>query len=202
VSSTVAAVPVFMLPYIDVRLVSSSGGEINDAALQSFAASGATLQRRGDANPVARVQTDTQTGRKSWISLGDGKVRMFFEPDRVVAGIYDLTLAATGTWQDSAGAVSDREVDFRFTLVDPQAEVVSPFNANRPGVDVHVANTIAGNTYIDVIFRPTPGAGLDYASILDAGQEFTLTGLSGITAARPARWKSSSTTTGWPAAWC
>ena len=35
-----ANVPVFMIPYIDVRLVPSATGEINDATLQSFAASG------------------------------------------------------------------------------------------------------------------------------------------------------------------
>jgi len=30
--------------------------------------------------------------------------------------------------------------NFSFELVDPKAEVVSPSNANRPSVDVHVAN--------------------------------------------------------------
>ncbi|MBL8335376.1 MAG: hypothetical protein JNM97_01270, partial [Rhodoferax sp.] len=178
-SSTVSAVPVFMLPYIDVRLVSSSTGQINDAALQSFAASGATLQRRGDSNALTRVVSDNN-GRKSWISLGDGKVRMFFEPAGVTAGTYTLTLAtAAASWQDSTGANADRNVTFSFTLVDPVAEVVSPFSANRPAVDVHVANA-AGTTYLDVMFRPTPGAGLDYASILDSGQEFTLSGLGTV----------------------
>jgi hypothetical protein len=45
---------------------------------------------------------------------------------------------------------------------------------------VNVANSQSPSRYIDVVYRATPGAGLDYESILDAGQEFSFTA-GGIT---------------------
>jgi hypothetical protein len=43
-----------------------------------------------------------------------------------------------------------------------------------------VANAAGGNAAIDVVFNAAPGASLDYASILDAGLEFEVDGLTGL----------------------
>ncbi|MBK8118785.1 MAG: hypothetical protein IPK39_05845 [Sulfuritalea sp.] len=172
-----------MIPYLDVRLVASTSGEIDDATLQSFATSGATLLRKDSTDPIVA----DSTGLKSWISLGAGKLRLFFNPKdannapNFKAGIYTLTVAPTTAWQDSAGAASETNKSFSFELVDPTAEVTSPFSDNRPSVDVHVANqAAAGTVYIDLVYRATPGAGLDFQSILDDGQEFDLAGMAAV----------------------
>jgi hypothetical protein len=181
-ASTVAAIPVFMVPYLDVRLVPSATGEIDDATLQSFATSGAALFRKDSVNPISKVADGP--GKKSWILLGDGKVRLFFDPadSNLVSGVYTLKVA--NAWQDSSGAASDANKSFAFELVDPKADVVGPFSTTRPAMDVHVANAGGGNAYIDVTYKATPGAALDYDSILDGdsttGFEFTVTGLSGL----------------------
>ncbi|MBL8479815.1 MAG: hypothetical protein JNK59_10955, partial [Sterolibacteriaceae bacterium] len=77
-ASTVATIPVFMVPYIDVRLVSSATGEIDDATMQSFATSGAALFRKDSVDPISKVSDGA--GKKAWISLGEGKLRLFFNP--------------------------------------------------------------------------------------------------------------------------
>ncbi|MBV5331798.1 hypothetical protein JZU69_05435, partial [bacterium] len=179
VASTVS-VPFFMLPYIDVRLVASSSGEIDDASLASFVASGITLFRKESSSDVAISALTAASNQKSWISLGDGKIRLFFNPTGITAGSYVLTLGASSAWHDSSGSASSEDTNFAFTLVDPQMQVVSPFADSQPSVDVNVANKTAGNAYIDVVFKATPGSSLDYASILDAGLEFAIAGLSGL----------------------
>jgi hypothetical protein len=138
-------VPSFMIPYVDVRLVPSTTGEIDDATLQSFAASGVTLFRKEQSGDVeiSRLNPAANSNQKSWISLGGGKVRLFFDPldsDGIKAGVYTMTVAANAAWQDSAGAASDQDKTFSFTLVNPTAEVVSPVSSTRASVDVHVAN--------------------------------------------------------------
>jgi hypothetical protein len=193
-TSTVAAIPVFMVPYIDIRLVASSSGEIDDATLQSFVAAGVTLFRKdlaGDRaiSPLNQAAinainaTATSHDWKTWISMGDGKLRLFFDPSDsdLTAGVYAMTVAASSSWHDSSGAASDEGKTFSFTLVDPQAKVIAPFGDEQPSVDVHVANQIigsGGHAYVDVVFKATPGASLDYESILDPGLEFDITGLS------------------------
>ena len=159
---------------MDVRLIPSTGGEIDEATLQSFAASGMTLFRKeeiGGDVPINALAAGTN--QKPWISLGDGKVRLFFNSAGVEAGVYVLTVATTAAWQDSAAAASNTNKSFSFELVDPKAEVASPFSSNNPSVDVHVANAQSPNRYIDVVYKATPGAALDYESILDSGQEST-----------------------------
>jgi hypothetical protein len=177
--NTVTGIPLFMLPYLDIRLVPSAGGEIDEATLQSFAASGAMLLRKDQNVAIAQVASGT-ANRKPSIALGDGKVRLFFEPAGVSAGEYVLKVATTGAWRDSAEAASDTNQSFSFSVVDPTAEVAAPFSGTRPSIDVNVANVTSGNAFIDVIYRAAPGAGIDYASILDSGQEFDVTGLAGL----------------------
>jgi len=82
-AAATSSVPVFMMPYIDLRLVPSTTGEINDATLASFAASGVTLFRNGTVQ-INRLTPGTN--QKSYVSLGDGKVRMFFDPTGIQAG--------------------------------------------------------------------------------------------------------------------
>ena len=182
VASTVASIPVFMVPYIDVRLVPSVSGEIDDATLQSFAASGATLFRIESSGNKQISQLAAALNKKPWVSLGGGKLRLFFDPndsDGITAGAYTLTVAANAAWQDSADATSDQDKSFSFTLVDPIAEVVSPVSATRPSVDVHVANAPAAMPSSTGVKGAT-GASVDYASILDEGQ-IHLGGLAGLT---------------------
>ncbi|MBT8438744.1 MAG: hypothetical protein KJO91_03385, partial [Gammaproteobacteria bacterium] len=177
-------VQLFMIPYIDVRLIASADGEIDDAAMQSFAAAGVTLLRKETSGDVEiSLMTDSaDEPQKTWISLGDGKLRLFLDPndsDGITAGTY--VLLVENTWEDSSGATSDEGKTYSFTLVDPEAQVSSPFTDNAPAIDVNVANKViaddGGNAFIDIIYKATPGSSLDYASILDAGQEFSIAGI-------------------------
>jgi hypothetical protein len=72
-AASTVAVPVFMIPYIDVRLVPSTSGEIDDATLQSFAASGVTLLRKeqgGDRDLSRLAPAAGDTDRKASLGLG------------------------------------------------------------------------------------------------------------------------------------
>jgi hypothetical protein len=162
-----------LVPYVDMKLVASSGAQIDDARLQSIATQGAIALRRG-TTPIPST---------SAMALGNGTIRYFFDGVEMVEGVYTVESAA-GVWQDSSGATNDAKT-YSFQVVLPRAEVGAPFSAPLPTdptiryVDVNVANALAGSPYIDVTFTPTPGAALDYASIFDPEQEFSIS--AGIT---------------------
>jgi hypothetical protein len=80
-------------------------------------------------------------------------------------------------WSDTAGP-NIASVG-SFTVVQPEASVATPFDSTPAGstsVDVTTANKAVGadnKLYIDVTFAATPGATLDYASIMDSQAEFS-----------------------------
>ena len=179
--NTVSALQVILAPYVDVRLVSSTGAEINEATLRSLAIAGATLTRLGQNASQNRqfdlLQDDAHAFKRSMLALGGGNVRIFFDPadaDGFVAGSYVLTLGLTASWTDSAGKASEQGQTLAFSIVDPVADLAAPFSGSRPAVDVHVANMGITRAYVDVIFTPTAGTSIDYASIMDAGPEFSV----------------------------
>ena len=176
-----------LAPYIDVIFVPGIGATINQASIQSILAAGAaalSIERR-NGQSVAAVTLRTN---EPVMYLGNETFR-YFLADTVAAGDYTVQLAGA-KWKDSAGVASSTnnntaaEADFK--VVTPTAEVVGPFTADHPSLDVNVLNAqtfdhdndsgTAARYYIDVIFTPTPGAALDYDSILDdPGDEFSLT---------------------------
>ncbi|MBT8144808.1 MAG: hypothetical protein KJO55_08905, partial [Gammaproteobacteria bacterium] len=162
-----------IMPYVDVQFVAGIGNEIDFDTLSASAISGAMMMKltRKDGSTDDDIMS---TGNQL---LGGGKVRYFFAADSFEAGQYDVTFAG-GVWSDTGGTMNGPGSGM-FEVVMPVAEVSGPFNNNNTIVDVHVANasTALSDKFIDVTYRATPGAALDYASIMDAEPEFTATGL-------------------------
>ena len=79
----------------------------------------------------------------------------------------------SGTWSDDSGVTNlgGKEV---FAVQLAKASLANPLNGNV--VDREALN---GIKYIDVTYTPTNGQTLDLASIMDAGQEFILSGANG-----------------------
>ena len=161
-AASTVSVPAFMIPYLDVRLVPSATGEINDAALQSFATSGVVLTRKEQAGDVTLSQVTPTTNVKSWISLGGGKVRFFYAPGTVAAptfkdGVYVLTVAPSTAWQDSAVRRATQQ-DLLLHARQPDGDVISPVSATARRW-THVA-AHAPATPTRCVFKATPGASL------------------------------------------
>ena len=107
---------------------------------------------------------------------GTNVFRYYLEGDFALGEV--IVAFPLGSWRDSAGPSAASEG--RFTVVAPRATVSAPFNG-RTAVDVAVLDADRDLTvatprplYLDVQFSAPPGSGLDYASILDAGDEFTV----------------------------
>jgi len=90
-----------------------------------------------------------------------GKLQMGFRNSSGEEVTFDVALPSASAAGSTAPTV---------TIVDP-----APTGGT---VDV---NTVGAQHTIDLVFTPAPGANLDYASILDDGAEFTLSG-PGVTA--------------------
>ena len=122
--------------------------------------------------------TLTGTGANGVTLLGlaptqiNGNVYRYYLNGHFALG--DVTVAfGAGTWTDSGGVPSGASSG-TFTVSAPRAEVSAPFAGNS--IDVTVANSdlAGGALYLDVTFHPTVGANIDYGSIFDAGDEFTV----------------------------
>ncbi|MFM8572265.1 MAG: hypothetical protein ACKOAU_11770, partial [Pirellula sp.] len=172
-SANTVAVDLMIMPYLDLMLVASRNSQIDQSTFTSFVASGIGLIRNNDQKQLSLQSETSKT--KSFVSLGSGKVRIFFDPtdsDGYKPGRYTLTIAKTVAWKDSSGAASDLNQSFEFRIVDPTIEVSGPFTSKNPSVDVHTANAGISKAYVDVKYKATSGASLDYASIMDSGKEF------------------------------
>ena len=173
----------FILAYIDVKFVPGVGAEIDQAAIDSIilAGVGAMVIER-ESNNIALSSVDPTY-------LGNSLFRYYFDdPADIIPGSYDVTFVA-GQWQDSAGvsegANNNTDGSAEFAVVVPSVSVAGPFTAGGPIVDVNVFNAqtfdrdgeggaYSPQLYIDVLYTPSPGSGLDYDSIMDAGDEFKL----------------------------
>src|SRR5205823_8291727 len=111
-------------------------------------------------------------------------IRYFFNGALPVGTYTAQSLAA---WHDSSGTTNEART-YTFRVVLPRQDVAAPFTVALPpdpanptapivySVDVNIANGQSPSRYIDVIYTATPGSQLDYASILDTGAEFEVTG--------------------------
>ncbi|HND52316.1 MAG TPA: calcium-binding protein, partial [Pirellulaceae bacterium] len=120
-----------------------------------------TLSGEGAAGVTlgAATKVDNDTFRYSFTgAFSAGRVEFLF---------------ADGTFKDSSNNTNVGKTDF-IQLTDLSADLANPLN----GTAVSTL-TINGARYIDVTFADTFNAGLDLATITDAGAEFTLAQFSG-----------------------
>jgi hypothetical protein len=154
-------------PFIDILYIASAGGQITDAHLQTIAALGGPavlrLQDRSDDSLTRQIPA-FRDGTGNPLVLGNGKVR-YFLAGPLPAGSYGVVLDAA-IWADSTGTTNSAK-DYGFTLASPQVSVSAPFSDGKRFIDVNVANGQVSGRHIDLNFAPTPGAQLNYASILD-----------------------------------
>ncbi|HTD67964.1 MAG TPA: hypothetical protein VK846_15675, partial [Candidatus Limnocylindria bacterium] len=167
--------------YIDIKFVAAAGAEITAAQLQSIAELGAaavfSLEYR-----TAEGVLGTAPSPGTAVALGNGTVRYFFTGE-FAPGIYTVLFVGNGAVNTLLGEELQQRTD-SFSVVTPTVNVAAPFAANKPNgtteivaIDVNVLNAQqhSGQYYIDIIFKPSPGIGLDYDSILDSSDsEFTL----------------------------
>ncbi|HEX9569566.1 MAG TPA: hypothetical protein VF987_07795, partial [Rhodospirillales bacterium] len=155
--------------YIDIKFLPSAGASVDETVVQSIVNSAVGIFR------VERDSSTFATPAADPTVLGGGIVRFYFDGVDFTPGAYQVVFEA-GAWQDSLGVDNAAAVK-NFEVVTPAATVVGPFTIGET-IDVAVLNSqtddTSGQLYIDVTFKPAPGAGLDYASILDAGAEFEL----------------------------
>ncbi|HLQ76232.1 MAG TPA: hypothetical protein VK210_02700, partial [Terriglobia bacterium] len=167
--------------YIDVRFVAASGAEFTRAHLEELAALGAdnvmTVRKVAAAGGPDPPPLDSIGAT----FLGDDMIRYYFAPT-VEPGKYVVTfLEDTGAAAKLGGTLEARTNTFE--VVMPSAGVAAPFSAVAPdpvalheisAIDVNVVNsqTDGGQHYIDITYNASPGAKLDYASILDSTDEF------------------------------
>ena len=83
---------------------------------------------------------------------------------------YNVSIAAERLQRFQLGNAEQYRESTSFTVVTPTAQIVDPFSANSGAVDVNTINqevdATSGEHYVDVIYMPSPGASLNYKSIL------------------------------------
>ena len=148
--------------WIDVQLASTAGNTPNATTL---GANDLTFTGPG-ANGVAPLALAPT-------KLGATSTYRYYLNGKFVLGTVNVGFAA-GAWTDTGGVLSGASSG-SFTVAAPRADVSAPFAGDS--IDVTVANSdlSGGALYLDVTFHPTVGANVDYASIFDAGDEFTVT---------------------------
>jgi len=105
-ASTVATIPVFMIPLH--RCQPGCPRPVARSATRPCRAShqrASPLLRKEQAGDVEISRLTPLANQKAWVALGAGKVRLFFDPndsDGIKAGVYSLTVATTAAWKDSA----------------------------------------------------------------------------------------------------
>ena len=147
--------------WIDVQLASTAG---NTPTASTLGAGDFTLTGAGANGVTLLALAPTQI---------NGNVYRYYLNGHFALG--DVTVAfAAGAWTDSGGVRAAPRAA-RSPSSAPRADVSAPFAGDS--IDVTVANSdlVGGALYLDVTFHPTVGANLDYGSIFDAGDEFTVT---------------------------
>ena len=149
-------------PYIDVELAPTAGQTVDTSTLGAgdivFTLDGSTT---GPLS-VSIVGSPTQIPNTS--------VFRYYLSGTFPDGKIDVSFPA-GAWADTA--MKSAAGSGSFTVVEPIASVVAPFNG--PSVDVTVANgdmdltgtghPTTGPHYIDVVYSPPTGTSLDYSTI-------------------------------------
>ena len=176
-----------LAPYIDVRFVPAAGDEFTDAELHALASLGAAavikengIEGRDADGKLLSIQpaVDSTAG----IYLGNDIVRYFIDghdgdlSTDFEAGFYSVTFTGSAAANGHLGgelSVSGNS----FGVSTPTVSIAAPVAGEAPAaggeeivaIDVNVLNAQQDATghYIDVIFTPSPGVPLDYASIMD-----------------------------------
>ena len=148
--------------YIDVGLAPTEGHEVEASTV------GADDFTLGGAGAGISISATTPT-----LIAFTRIYRYYLTGPAFTAGDVTVTFAA-GSWSDTAGASSASGGQFR--AATPLATLAGPFT-DGGRLTVVTINTLSfhGSRFVDVVFTPTPGADLDYGSILDADDEFELT---------------------------
>ncbi|MHC4428409.1 MAG: hypothetical protein ACYS0D_07370, partial [Planctomycetota bacterium] len=177
-------------PYFDVKFIPGRGASVDEAVIQSIVTSGVGVfvVKQGTPDvvtPETPVFAEPDVGSIDPTALGGNRLRFYFAEDFTFdPGDYTVIFAA-GEWQAANGADNAARTE-QFAVAMPEAQIVGPFGGpDENGVitiDVTVLNEAAadntlgsGGPYVDIVFVPAPGAGLDYDSILDGGPIFELT---------------------------
>ena len=145
--------------YIDVVLAATGGRSVDTSTVGS---NDLTISDPGVTVSAAVAPTQ----------LPGTSIFRYYLDGNFLLGAKTVTFSA-GSWSDTAGPSSASQATF--TVVAPRATVDAPFPNDSADVAVVNGDLDSGSLYIDVSFHPTPGNGLDYASIFDSGDEFTVT---------------------------
>jgi len=144
--------------YIDIKYRASKNNSLNESSItdleQEFAINGTgkgSIQFK-NAAPLKLPGTD---------------IYRYYLTGDFIAGDISIVFSQN-TWGDNLKTNSAYTESF--TIVAPVASISDPFTGAV--TDVSVLNGKAKT--IDIIYTPTPGSSLDYASILDAAAEFTM----------------------------
>ncbi len=168
--------------YIDVGLAPTAGQTVDTSTLGAgdivFTLDGSTT----GPLPITVIGSPTQ--------IPNTDVFRYYLSGTFPDGKIDVAFPA-GTWADTAMLSTANNASF--TVVQPTATVVAPFNG--PSVDVTVANgdmdlTGSGNPttgphYIDVVYAPPTGTSLDYSTIYTTTYPTLMIGTSSITLGAP-----------------
>ena len=148
--------------YIDVGLAPMSG---NDVDVATVGANDFTLGGAGAGITIDGAITPTRIPNTNIF-------RYYLSGPAFTTGDVTVSFAAGG-WRDTDGPSSASTG--HFSVSAPSAAVTGPFvPGGRIGVTTINVFRFNGSLYIDIVFTPSPGADLDYASILDSGDEFEL----------------------------
>ena len=175
-NTTQSGDPAVAGPWVDIKFIAEIGGEITAETLAAIA-----------TNAVAPFKLFNDNGDEidilGAIAIGGGKVRYFIDtsdPDltnnQLAVGDYTLRFTAD-TWANNdtqTGKNNTATPDAVFSVVEPEASLSAPYQLDGDGytVDVNLANA---DQRIIVTFDPAGSGSLDYGSILDTNDEFTLT---------------------------
>ncbi|MBN1192526.1 MAG: hypothetical protein JXA36_02365, partial [Coriobacteriia bacterium] len=173
--------------YIDVRFSPSEGQTVDEGSIMDPGAEIAFVNSAGVALPIAASSSIAPT------RMTGNYFRVYLSGNFGATGAVTARFAA-GSW--TASGIASAASEGSFTIVDPQATIAAPFvprdtdgdgdidGDDRPALDVEKANGALheDKLYVDVIYTPTPGNSLDYASIMGGadGAEITITGAAGI----------------------
>ncbi|HVP75835.1 MAG TPA: hypothetical protein VMS63_07420, partial [Gaiellaceae bacterium] len=174
--------PGLRTPYIDVGLAPTSGQTVDTSTLGAgdivFTQDGSTT----GPLPITIVGSPTQ--------IPNTDVFRYYLAGTFPDGKIDVSFPA-GAWADTA--MQSAAGSGSFTVVQPVASVVAPFNG--PSVDVTVANgdmdltgsghPTTGPHYIDVVYSPPTGTSLDYGTIYTTTYPTMMIGTTPVTLGAP-----------------
>ncbi|HSF98182.1 MAG TPA: hypothetical protein VLA55_05785, partial [Ornithinibacter sp.] len=156
-----------------------------------------TSQAVFNGQVIVKISTDGKILIVGSLNFADNNVsisgRLYADLSKVATG--DVTILFLASVPDQVRLLSiygklkmgfrnssGQEVTFDVSQTgDPQATTTAPTGSlggavtNGGSIDVSVVNPAVGNPYLDVVIRAPNGATLDYSTILDADDEFTVT---------------------------